>query len=132
MHNSSKRDARLAVGLMSGTSLDGVDAALVRLGGPAEQPRVRLLAFVMLPYPPEVRQWIMRLAAGEQTTVGEVSQLNFLLGELFANAALRACRAAHLSPQRVSVIGSHGQSITREGLCWFQASGRQWARTPSK
>jgi len=115
MHNSSKRDARLAVGLMSGTSLDGVDAALVRLGGPAEQPRVRLLAFVMLPYPPEVRQWIMRLAAGEQTTVGEVSQLNFLLGELFANAALRACRAAHLSPQRVSVIGSHGQTVYHQG-----------------
>jgi anhydro-N-acetylmuramic acid kinase len=115
MHNSSKRDARLAVGLMSGTSLDGVDAALVRLGGPAEQPRVRLLAFVILPYPPEVRQWIMRVAAGEQTTVGEVSQLNFLLGELFAKAALRVCRVAHVSPQRISVIGSHGQTIYHQG-----------------
>jgi anhydro-N-acetylmuramic acid kinase len=115
MHNRSKRDARLAVGLMSGTSLDGVDAALVRLAGPAEQPRVRLLAFVILPYPPEVRQWIMRLAAGEQTTVGEVSQLNFLLGELFAKAALRVCRVAHVSPQRISVIGSHGQTIYHQG-----------------
>jgi anhydro-N-acetylmuramic acid kinase len=100
---------------MSGTSVDGVDAALVRLSGPPDEPRVRLLAFVTLPYPPEVRQWIMRVGAGEQTTAGEVSQLNFLLGELFAKAALRACRLAHVPPRRVSVIGSHGQTIYHQG-----------------
>jgi len=112
---SCKRGARLAVGLMSGTSIDGVDAALVRLSGPADQPRVRLLAFVTLPYPPEVRHWIMRVAAGELTAAEGVSQLNFLLGELFAKAALQVCRAAHVSPQRVSVIGSHGQTIYHQG-----------------
>jgi len=111
----SKGNARLAVGLMSGTSLDGVDAALVRLAGPAEQPRVRLRAFVTLPYPPEVRQWIMRVAAGDLTAAREISQLNFLLGELFAKAALHVCRVAHVSPQRVSVIGSHGQTIYHQG-----------------
>jgi anhydro-N-acetylmuramic acid kinase len=76
---------------------------------------VRLLAFVTLPYLPEVRQWIMRVALGDQSTAGEVSQLNFLLGELFAKAALRVCRAAHVSPRRVSVIGSHGQTIYHQG-----------------
>jgi len=111
----NKRDARLAVGLMSGTSMDGIDAALVRLAGPADQPRVRLLAFDRLPYPPEVRHRIMRVAAGDPATAGEVSQLNFLLGELFAKAALRVCRAAHVSPRRVSVIGSHGQTIYHQG-----------------
>jgi anhydro-N-acetylmuramic acid kinase len=115
MPDRSKRDPRLAVGLMSGTSMDGVDAALVRLAGPAEQPRVRLLAFVTLPYPPKVRQWIMRVAAGEWTTAKDISQLNFLLGELFAKAALRVCRVAHVSLQRVSVIGSHGQTIYHQG-----------------
>jgi anhydro-N-acetylmuramic acid kinase len=113
--NPAKGAARLAVGLMSGTSVDGVDAALVRLAGPPEQPRVRLLAFVTLPYPPEARQWIMRVAAGEQTTAGEISQLNFLLGEFFAKAALRVCRAGHVSSRRVSVIGSHGQTIYHQG-----------------
>jgi anhydro-N-acetylmuramic acid kinase len=115
MRKQSEGNPRLAVGLMSGTSMDGVDAALVRLTGSVEQPRVRLLAFVTLPYPLEVRHWIMRLAAGEQTSVERVSQLNFLLGELFANAALRVCRAGHLSPRRVSVIGSHGQTIFHQG-----------------
>jgi anhydro-N-acetylmuramic acid kinase len=111
----SKTAARLAVGLMSGTSMDGVDAALVRLAGPAEQPRVRLLAFVTLPYPPEVRRWIIPVATGDPTTAGEVSQLNFLLGDLFAKAALRVFRLAHVSPQRISVIGSHGQTIYHQG-----------------
>ena len=127
---NSKRDARLAVGLMSGTSMDGIDAALVRLAGPAAQPQVRLLAFITLPYPPEVRHWIMCVAGGEQTTVGEVGQLNFLLGELFANAALRVCRAAHVSPQRVSVIGSHGQTIYHQGRA-SQVPGHRAAVGPN-
>jgi anhydro-N-acetylmuramic acid kinase len=57
----------------------------------------------------------MRVAAGDLTAAAEISQLNFLLGELFAKAALRVCRAAHVSPQRVSVIGSHGQTIYHQG-----------------
>jgi anhydro-N-acetylmuramic acid kinase len=115
LQNPAKRHTRLAVGLMSGTSMDGVDAALVRLAGPAERPRVRLVAFNTFPYPPEVRQWVMGVAAGELTSAGGVSRLNFVLGELFAKAALRVCRAAHVSPQRVSVIGSHGQTIFHQG-----------------
>jgi anhydro-N-acetylmuramic acid kinase len=115
LRRPAKHHARLAVGLMSGTSMDGVDAALVRLTGPPEQPRVRLLAFDTLPYPPKVRQWIMQVAAGELTSAGGVSRLNFLLGELFARAALLVCRVAHASPQRLSVIGSHGQTIFHQG-----------------
>ncbi len=109
------RRTRLAVGLISGTSMDGIDAALVRLTGSPDQPRVRLLAFSTLPYPPEVQQRIMNVAAGVHIKAGGVSQLNFLLGELFAKAALRVCRAARVSPGRVSVIGSHGQTIYHQG-----------------
>jgi anhydro-N-acetylmuramic acid kinase len=76
---------------------------------------VRLLAFDTLPYPPKVRQWIMQVATGELTSAGGVSRLNFLLGELFARAALLVCRVAHVSPQRLSVIGSHGQTIFHQG-----------------
>ena len=115
MRNKSKSNTRLAVGLMSGTSMDGVDAALVRLAGPAGQPRVRLLRFVTLPYPPEIRLWVLHVATGDPATSGDISQLNFVLGELFAKAALRVCRAAHVSPGRLSVIGSHGQTIFHQG-----------------
>src|SRR5271157_4865751 len=61
----------------------------------------------------------MRVAAGEWTKAEDISQLNFLLGELLAKAALRVCRAAHVSPQRVSVIGSHGQTIFHQGSLEF-------------
>ena len=115
MDKKSTSSAHLAVGLMSGTSMDGVDAALVRLTGPAGQPRVRLLKFVTLPYPPETKWWVLHVATGDPATAGEISQLNFVLGELFAKAALRVCRAAHVSPGRLSVIGSHGQTIFHQG-----------------
>jgi anhydro-N-acetylmuramic acid kinase len=57
----------------------------------------------------------MHVATGYGITAGEVSQLNFVLGELFAKAALDVCHAAHVSPRRVSVIGSHGQTVYHQG-----------------
>lgn len=121
---------RLAVGLMSGTSLDGVDGALVRLRGSADKPRVRLLAFVTIPYPSAVRQRLLRVASGEPTNAGEISQLNFLVGELFAEAALRVCRRGGVLPARLAVIGSHGQTVfhrTHPGYQGHQASPNRTA-----
>lgn len=115
MPQESSSRARLVVGLMSGTSLDGIDAALVRISGPATKPRVRLVAFETLAYRAPVRQMILRIAAGESATAGQISQLNFLLGELFAEAALRVCRAARVSPSRLAAIASHGQTIFHQG-----------------
>ena len=120
--------SRLAVGLMSGTSMDGVDAALVRLSGSPGGPRVRLLAFVIRPYPPTVRQRILRAASGQATTAREISQLNFLLGEFFAEAALKVCQRGGVSPRRLAVIGSHGQTIYHQGACTREA-GRLIAST---
>jgi len=124
----SKDGVRLAVGLISGTSMDGVDAALVGIRGSAEKPRLRLLASLTAPYPRPVRQRLQRLAAGESTTSGEIGQLNFLLGELFAEAALAVCRRARVSPKRLSVIGSHGQTIYHQGTTSREA-GRRIAST---
>jgi anhydro-N-acetylmuramic acid kinase len=105
----------LVVGLISGTSMDGIDAALVRLSGPATKPRVRLLAFVDHPYPSAIRQRLMNVAAGQAVSAGEISELNFLLGALFGDAALKVSRRAGISPQRLAAIGSHGQTIFHHG-----------------
>ena len=107
--------ARLVMGLISGTSMDGIDAALVRISGPPAKPRVRLVAFETLAYSVSVRQTILRVATGQAATAGEISQLNFLLGELFAGAAQRACRKAGISVSRLAAIGSHGQTIYHQG-----------------
>jgi len=116
--------ARLMVGLMAGTSLDGVDAALVRLSGLPTAPRVQLVRFISVPYSPGVRQRVLRAAAGEQVSAGEISQLNFLLGELFADAALRVCRKARVAPGQLAGIGSHGQTIFHQGFA-ISESGRK-------
>lgn len=95
--------------------MDGVDAALIRVSGPDNQPRIQLLAFLTLSYPAAVRKRLLEIAGGEPTSTGEISRLNFLLGQLFAEAALRVCRRGGVSPTRLSVIGSHGQTIFHEG-----------------
>lgn len=107
--------ARLALGLMAGTSLDGVDAALVRLSGPLDRPKVRLRAFVTVLYGRGLRQRLLLIAGGEPTTAGELSDLNFRVGEAFARAALAVCKRARVEPGRLAVIGSHGQTIYHRG-----------------
>ena len=119
---------RLLVGLMAGTSLDGVDGALVRLSGPATAPRVRLLEFISVPYPMAVRRRVLRVAAGQPVAAAEISQLNFLLGTFFADAALEVCRKAGVAPGRLFGIGSHGQTIFHQGNATAEA-GRNISST---
>ena len=102
---------RLAVGLMSGTSVDGIDAALVELEGQGTEPKVRLLAFRNLPYPPAVREKIFALFNPQTATVDKVGYMNFLLGEYFADAALAVMEAAGVDRGEVDFIASHGQTI---------------------
>lgn len=104
---------------MSGTSADGIDVALVRIAEPAQRassfPAAQLVNFAAFPYPSAVREAVLRLANGSPTSTREISQLNFRLGELFADAALRACKTFRISPRRISLIGSHGQTIYHQG-----------------
>jgi len=108
---------RLALGLMSGTSVDGIDVALVRIAPSITQngAHARLENFVTVPFPVTVRAEVLRIAEGTRVSAGEISQLNFRLGQIFGDAALRACRKFRLAPRRLSVIGSHGQTIFHQG-----------------
>ncbi len=105
------KPVRRVVGLMSGTSVDGIDAALVEIGGTEEEPELRLLAFENTPYEPAVRRKIFELFDVAAATVDKVGYLNFLLGELFAKAALSVIEKAGFRPQEIDAVGSHGQTI---------------------
>jgi anhydro-N-acetylmuramic acid kinase len=102
--------AVLAIGLMSGTSADGIDAALVALGEQDGRVRVELRAFETTPYPEEVRQALFR-CFDDVATVSEVCVLNARVGEVFADAAERVLRAAGVSAGDLSFVASHGQTV---------------------
>jgi len=105
----------LVLGLMSGTSADGIDVALARISGKPPRLTAKLENFLDVPFPAEVHAAILRIANGAPTTTSEISQLNFLLGELFAAAALAACKKFRVSPKNIDLIGSHGQTIYHQG-----------------
>ena len=109
---------RRVVGMMSGTSVDGIDSAVIEIRDCAKGSQVKLLAFENAPYPPAVRQQIFSLFQTGASTVDKIGYMNFLLGELYAESALSVIRKAGLTPADIAVIGSHGQTIWHEpSLC---------------
>ena len=105
----------LVLGMMSGTSADGIDVALARISGAPPNLNAKLLGHSSVKYPEALRKEILRVAEQQPISAGELSQLNFRLGKLFADAALAACRKFRVSPKRISLIGSHGQTIFHQG-----------------
>jgi len=105
----------LVLGMMSGTSADGIDVALAHISGAPPRLKAKLLGHTSVKFPPVIRKEILRIAEQQPISAGELSQLNFRLGELFAGAALTACRHFKVSPRRISLIGSHGQTIFHQG-----------------
>ncbi|MEZ4279292.1 MAG: anhydro-N-acetylmuramic acid kinase [Myxococcota bacterium] len=102
------------LGLMSGTSADAIDAALVEWPDGAPARPFRLLAYREFPHSPALQGEIHRLAAGElpgESMLAELVRLDRVLGDRFADAALELLREAGIDPKRVAAIGSHGQTV---------------------
>jgi anhydro-N-acetylmuramic acid kinase len=116
------------LGMMSGTSADGIEVALVHISGAPPKISVRLEAHHHLPFPASVRLSILRLANGAPTTTAEISELNFVLGEEFGRAAIQSCKRWRVPLRKISLIGSHGQTIFHLGAA---ARFRGKLRTPS-
>jgi len=105
------KESRLVVGLMSGTSVDGIDAALVEITGHGEAATVKLLAFDSYPFPPELRARVFRLFNPREARVDAICQLDFLLGEVFAAAVERLLRDHDIDHEDVDIVASAGQTI---------------------
>ncbi len=106
----------IVVGLISGTSADGIDAALVEINeGPdlktcSESDRtIRLLAFETYPYPKGLMEQVIDLPL--RSDIGSISYLNFYIGELFADAALMIAKKGGIGIPKIDLIGSHGQTV---------------------
>lgn len=106
-----QKPTKKVIGLMSGTSVDGVDAALVEIQGHGLETQIELVAFHSHSFAQEVRDRIFDLFQPETSRVDEICQMNFLIGEVFADAALSVVSAAGLEMEEIDLIGSHGQTV---------------------
>jgi anhydro-N-acetylmuramic acid kinase len=105
-------------GLISGTSVDGIDIAVVDIGD-----SIQVVAWRTVPYAPEVREAILSVS-NATTNTASIARLNFLLGELFADAV----KQSGVPLETIQLIGSHGQTIFHEGEP-VQFLGRKIAST---
>lgn len=100
----------LVAGIMSGTSVDGIDVALVEIRGERFKLSVQSRAFHSIPYKADVRDAIFSVTNTE-THTSRLSQVHFLLGRLFGEAVCQACEQAEIPLNKLDLIGSHGQTV---------------------
>lgn len=103
----SKKE-KLIIGLISGTSMDGIDAALVRVRGSGEDTEVRIEDFICREYSATAKKFLFSIGS---LNAGSVSDLNFLLGQEFADAAFDLLSKASLKTADVDLVGTHGQTV---------------------
>lgn len=99
-----------AIGLMSGTSHDGVSAAMVEIDERARPP-ARVVAFETFPYPARFREELLAASADRKLGAGAIATLNFSLGRLLGQAAIEIARVARVELSAVAFIGSHGHTF---------------------
>lgn len=103
----------IVAGVMSGTSADGINVALLRMQGRGFRTRFRLLAHRQFAYPQQVRRAVLAAMNAKSARVADLARLNFLLGELYADSVLKTMRSSRI--KSVDLVGCHGQTIYHQG-----------------
>ncbi len=111
LYETARKRSRVIVGLMSGTSVDAIDAVLVRISGHGSRARIEKIRFDSFPYPADIRNRINTLFDKDRATIDEICHLDFVLGELFAAATRRLIEDAGLRMADVDLVAAAGQTI---------------------
>ncbi|ADH97743.1 anhydro-N-acetylmuramic acid kinase [Salisediminibacterium selenitireducens] len=106
-----KKERVLAIGLMSGTSLDGIDAVFCEITGEGNTTDIHMIRFITLDYEDSLKQSILAQCNPETSSVDEICRLNTILGKRFAEAAKEVVKGTGWSIDQVDFISSHGQTI---------------------
>lgn len=111
LKNISAKKKKNAIGLMSGTSLDGVDAVLVEIFGSGENTKIKQLGFITYPFPKGLKKKILENSTLNSGNVTDICRLNFLIPHIYADAVKALCKKSKMDLSSIDFIGSHGQTI---------------------
>jgi len=107
----TQKEIKHVIGIMSGTSLDGVDVALIKLEGNGKFTKIDLLGFLEYPFPDGVKEKLLKNSIRETSNVEDLSQLNFLLPNIYFDAIKNLCNDLNFPLENIDLIGSHGQTV---------------------
>ncbi|MFZ2022472.1 MAG: anhydro-N-acetylmuramic acid kinase [Terracidiphilus sp.] len=125
MKKPARAKAMTVAGVMSGTSADGIDVAIVKIAPGAARPRLKLLAHEAFPYPAELRRKVLAAMNAESTSTAELARLNWRLGLAYAEA-VRTTAAKH--KLKLELVGCHGQTLYHQARAETYA-GRKFSCT---
>jgi len=105
----SNKKSKIVMGLMSGTSIDGIDAAILRIKDSGRKSKIKTLGFICKKYSPKLKKRLLDI--NDRTAIKEISELNIIVAEEFAKTANVCARKFVSDISNVDLIGSHGQTI---------------------
>ncbi|MBX2901582.1 MAG: anhydro-N-acetylmuramic acid kinase [Cyclobacteriaceae bacterium] len=107
----ASKKSRLLIGLMSGTSLDGLDVALCRIHGSGQNTRISLEGFQTWPYTSKFKNSILEIFAKPVIDFQRLTELNAVIGRTHGQLVLKSLRQWKVNPRQVDAIASHGQTV---------------------
>jgi anhydro-N-acetylmuramic acid kinase len=105
------KNAKLIIGLMSGTSVDGIDVVLVKVTGCGTNTKFEQIEFETYPFPGGFKEFVLKNSIADTSNVEDICRLNMLYPQLYAEAIFKLCQKAKIDISDVDLIGSHGQTI---------------------
>lgn len=129
MHVATKYSRRI-IGLMSGTSLDAIDVAMVRIQKHGLNATVKLEHFRSYPYPAKIRGVVRELFDPKRARIDDICRYDFILGEVFAAAVLRLLQETRIKPESVDLIASAGQTIWHDPELSIVNADVDWIDAP--
>lgn len=107
----TKKETKIIAGLMSGTSVDGIDAVLLKVIGSGIATKFEQIAFQTYPFPEGARELILKNSVRETSNVEDICRLNIVLAQLYAESVKKIAEEANSNVSDIDLIGSHGQTI---------------------
>ena len=107
----TRKKTKIVIGLMSGTSVDALDVAVVEITGSGEETKLNLLKYQEYQYPAGLKELVIKNSVSQTNNIEDICRLNFLLPQIYSEAIKKVCNEINLSLSDVGLIGSHGQTI---------------------